>query len=79
MKGLGMCLLQMKIGETAVIDAVNVDGDLKQRLISLGLIRHASVSMKNFGWFKSTVQIMINRSFIALRKEEAALIMVHKI
>ncbi|MBU0631392.1 ferrous iron transport protein A [bacterium] len=74
-----MCLLNMKIGENAVVDAVNVTGELKRRLNSLGLMRNANVSIKNFGWFKSTVQIMINRSFIALRKDEAALIMVHKI
>ena len=74
-----MCLLNMKVGENAVIDAVNVQGELRKRLISLGLIRNANISIKNYGWFKSTVQIMINRSFVALRKEEAAQIMVHKI
>lgn len=74
-----MCLLEMKIGEMAMIDAVNVKGELKKRLISLGLIRNANISIKNFGWFKSTVQVMINHSFIALRKDEAALILVHKI
>ena len=74
-----MCLLEMKRGETAVIDTVNVNGELKKRLVSLGLIRNANISIKNFGWFKSTVQVMINRSFIALRKDEAALITVHKI
>ncbi len=74
-----MCLLEMKIGDMATIDAVNVKGELKRRLIALGLIRNANISIKNFGWFKSTVQVMINHSFIALRKDEAALIMVHKI
>ncbi|WP_345979007.1 FeoA family protein [Sulfurimonas sp. HSL3-2] len=74
-----MCLLEMKRGEMAVIDTVNVSGELKKRLVALGLIRNANISIKNFGWFKSTVQVMINRSFIALRKDEAAQIMVHKI
>ena len=74
-----MCLLEMKRGETAVIDTVNVSGELKKRLVSLGLIRNANISIKNFGWFKSTVQVMINRSFIALRKDEAAMILVHKV
>ena len=74
-----MCLLEMKIGESCVIDAIHVKGDLKRRLNSLGLMRHASVSVKTYGWFKSTVQIVINRSSIALRKEEAAQILVHKV
>ncbi|MDD2356592.1 MAG: FeoA family protein [Thiovulaceae bacterium] len=74
-----MCLLEMNIGEMAKIDAMNVSGDVRQRLISFGMIRSANICVKNFGWFKSTVQVMIDRTTIALRKEEAAQIMVHKI
>jgi len=74
-----MCLLQMKVGEIAAIDAVNVHGALKQRLMAMGMTQDARVCVKHFGWFKSTVQVMINRSLIALRKDEAALIEVHKL
>jgi ferrous iron transport protein A len=74
-----MCLLQMKIGEIAAVDAVNVDGALRQRLLAMGLTPHAQISVKHFGWFKSPVQVMINRTLIALRKDEAALIEVHTI
>jgi ferrous iron transport protein A len=74
-----MCLLQMKVGEMASVDAVNVDGALKQRLLAMGLMPHARVSVKHYGWFKSTVQVMINRTLIALRRDEAELIEVHKI
>jgi ferrous iron transport protein A len=69
----------MKVGENAVIDAVHVKGELRRRLVSLGLVRNANISVRHFGWFKSTVQVMINRSSIALRKEEAQMISVHKI
>ncbi len=74
-----MCLLEMNVGETASIDNVNVNGALKSRLNSLGLIRNANICVKQFGFFKSTVQIMVNKSFIAIRKHEAELIQVHKI
>jgi Fe2+ transport system protein FeoA len=74
-----MCLLNMKVGEMASIDALNVNSDLKKRLNALGFIRNNHICIKNFGLFKSTVQIMINRSFIALRRDEAKLIEVHKI
>lgn len=74
-----MCLLQMEVGDMAAIDAVNVTGALKQRLNAMGLMRDSEICIKQFGWFKSTVQIMINRSYIALRKDEAELIEVHKI
>lgn len=74
-----MCLLQMKVGETAAIDALHVDAALKKRLYAMGMMADARICVKRFGWFKSTVQVMINRSLIALRKEEAACIEVHKI
>ena len=74
-----MCLLQMKVGEIAAIDAVNVHGALRHRLMAMGLTQDARVCVKHFGWFKSTVQVMINRTLIALRKDEAALIEVHKL
>lgn len=74
-----MCLSEMKVGEIASIDSLNVDSDLKKRLNALGFIRDNQVCVKQFGWFKSTVQIMVNRSLIALRREEAELIEVHKI
>ena len=74
-----MCLLEMKIGEMASIDNLNVDSDLKKRLNSHGFIRDNIVRITRFGLFKSTVQIMINNSLVALRKEEAKLIEVHKI
>ncbi len=74
-----MCLLQMKAGEMLAVDAINVSGQLKQRLCAMGLTRDAHICVKHFGCFKSTVQIMVNRSLIALRKDEARLIEVHKI
>ena len=74
-----MCLLQMKVGDMAAVDAINVQGDLKQRLNAMGLARNSEICIKQYGWFKSTVQIMINRTLIALRKDQAELIEVHKI
>ncbi len=74
-----MCLLQMKVGDMAAVDAINIQGDLKHRLNAMGLARNSQICIKQYGWFKSTVQIMINRTLIALRKDEAELIEVHKI
>lgn len=74
-----MCLLNMKKGEMASIDAINVNSVLKERLNSLGLIRNNQICIKNFGPFKSTVQVMIHNTFVAVRHEEARLIEVHKI
>jgi len=74
-----MCLLQMKVGEVAAVDAIHVHGALRARLLAMGLMPNAQISIKHFGWFKSTVQVMINRTLVGLRKEEAELIEVHRV
>lgn len=72
-----MCLLEMNVGQRAAIDMLHVNSDLKERLHSLGFMRDSSLCVKHFGIFKSTVQVMINRTLIALRRDEARLIEVH--
>lgn len=74
-----MCLLNMEVGEMLAVDAVNVDGELKRRLGIMGLTTGSQICIKHYGWFRSTVQVMINRTLIALRKDEALQIEVHKI
>ena len=74
-----MLLNELDVGEEAVIDAINVGGSLKSRLGSLGISENQSVCVKHYGLFRSTVQVMTDSSFIALRKDEASCIEVHKI
>lgn len=74
-----MCLTQLQIGQRAVIDTVNVNGALKDRFHSIGIAEHEPITIKHFGWFKSTIQVMTNSSLIGLRKEEAQCIEVHKV
>ncbi|MBU0721654.1 ferrous iron transport protein A [bacterium] len=74
-----MCLLEIKAGEMVSIDSINVSKELRRRFHSLGLMKDTPICIKQFGLFKSTVQIMVYRSLIALRRDEAKLIEVHKI
>lgn len=74
-----MLLHELNVGETAVIDMIKIDGALKDRLSSLGVIESEPISVEHYGWFRSTVQIKTASSFIALRKEEATCIEVSKI
>lgn len=74
-----MCLTELKIGQMAMIDTVNVQGALKDRFQSIGISEHEMITIKHFGWFKSTVQVLTNSSLIGLRKEEADCIEVHKV
>lgn len=72
-----MQLLQMNVNEQAVVDAVNLSSNVRLRLRSMGLCPNSRVCIKHFGWFRSTVQVMIDSTLIALRKDEARQIEVH--
>lgn len=74
-----MCLLDIKAGEMVSVDSMNVSEELKRRLNSFGVMKNAHICVKQFGLFKSTVQVMVYRSLIAIRRDEARLIEVHKI
>jgi Fe2+ transport system protein FeoA len=74
-----MCLLELHVGDTAQIDAIDINENLKRRFSSLGLVNCSQINIMQFGLFKSTVQICVNRTLIALRKNEAKLIQVHQV
>jgi Fe2+ transport system protein FeoA len=74
-----MQLLQMNVNECAVVDAVKLSGNVRLRLRAMGLHPDSTIRIKHFGWFKSTVQVMIDSTLIALRKEEARQIEVHRV
>jgi Fe2+ transport system protein FeoA len=72
-----MCLLNMNKNESLIVDAINLDSAFKARLSAMGFCKNTPICIKNFGWFKSTVQIEVGRALIALRKDEAEHIEVH--
>lgn len=69
-------LADMNAGETAVVTKVGATGELKQRLFSLGLHKGSEVKVKTISMAKSTIEIEIGSTLMALRYEEAKSIMV---
>jgi len=61
-------------GCVATIVKINASGPLKQRLISLGIMKGATVELLEYAPAKSTVEIKVGKMRLALRREEAALI-----
>ena len=53
--------------------------DLKQRLISFGLMKNAIVEVLEHAPAKSTIEVKIGKMRIALRAKEAELIEVEKV
>lgn len=63
-------------GGTAKITRINAEGPLKQRLISFGLMKGATIQMLECSMTKSTFEIKVGNVRLALRREEAELIEV---
>jgi len=61
------------------VKKLNAKSDLKQRLISFGIMKEALVEVLEHAPGKSTIEIKIGKMRIALRAQEAQLIEVEKI
>jgi len=64
-------LSELKKQEEAIVKRVNATGDLKQRLASFGLLKGANIRVIDFALGKSTIEIMVDGTLLALRKSEA--------
>ncbi len=71
-----MTLDQLNINESAIITAINCDEILKNRLYSFGIIKGVKIEIVELTLTKSTIEIKINQSKIALRLNEASKIEV---
>lgn len=58
---------------------LNAKDDLKQRLISFGIMKGSIIEVLEYAPAKSTIEIRIGKMRIALRAVEAKLIEVQKI
>ena len=58
---------------------LNAASDLKQRLISFGIMKEAVIEVLEHAPAKSTIEVKVGKMRIALRAEEAELIEVEKI
>ncbi len=71
-----MRLVDLKEGQEALVVRIDADEDLKRRFASLGLRRGSQIVIKAFSLNKSTIEIKIGSTLLALRKEEADKIQV---
>ncbi len=69
-------LTECPTGSKVTVAKLHASGPLKQRLISLGIMKHAEISVLAYTAVKSTVEIKVGKMQLALRKEEADLIEV---
>ena len=65
-------------GCQTTIVKLHATGPLKQRLVSFGIMKGASVTLMEYAPRKSTVEIKVGKMRLALRKEEADMIEVSR-
>ena len=67
-------LAQMKMGEAGVVQKVNGSGNIKYRLIDMGIVKGSRVQVIKFAPLKDPIEIKVKGFTLALRKNEAAMI-----
>lgn len=72
-------LYDMKNGECAVIENINISGDIRQRLFDLGFIKDSRVLCVGHCPCGDPAAYLIRGAVIALRSEESRNITVRKI
>lgn len=71
-----MTLDKLKLNEEAIISSINCDDVLKNRFYSFGIIKGSTLKVVAFTLTKSTIEIKINQTKVALRLSEASKIEV---
>ncbi len=74
-----MTIYDLSINEKGRILSFDTDEDLKNRLHSFGVKRGSTILIKNIAPKKSTISIVIGKTVLALRDEEARKIQVEKL
>ncbi len=77
--GVFMNLIELDIGEEAVVKKLTASSDLKRRLISFGVMKGAHVKVLAVAPAKSTIEIEAGKMKLALRKEEAKTVEVERV
>ncbi len=72
-------LLECEKGEKVKVLKLDANHDLKQRLISFGVMKDAVIQVMEHAPRKKTIEIKVGKMRIALRAEEAQMIEVQEI
>ena len=71
-----MRLCDLKPGQQAVVTTVSASGAVRRRLLDMGLLRRAIISVDRFAPFGDPVWVRIGGTQLALRRREAESVIV---
>lgn len=66
-----MCLKDLKPGDSAVIRDIELEGNIKSRLMAMGLVRGAKVKMMRIAPLGDPIQIKVMGYNLSFRKCDA--------
>jgi len=69
-------IYELKKNDKTKVLNVNGKGAIRERFVSFGIVRGADIEVKNCNVTRDNIEILVNGTFIALRKEEAKLVEV---
>mgnify|MGYP006357360605 CR=1 FL=1 len=69
-------LSDLCIGETAIVESINITGILKRRIIDMGLTKGCTVKIERVAPLGDPIDVKIKNSHIAIRKSDATNICV---
>ena len=72
-------LLECQKGDKVIVKKLNAANELKQRLISFGIMKEAELEVLEHAPRKKTIEVKVGKMRLALRAEEAQLIEVQSI
>jgi len=64
-------------GCETTIKKLHASGPLKQRLVSFGIMKGATITLLEYAPRKSTIEVKVGKMRLALRKEEADMIEIN--
>lgn len=73
-----MKLSELNKGEIGIIQKIDTNGELKERLYSFGVARGSEVRMEEYSIGKQTIAIVVDDTVIGLRTTEASQIIIKK-
>lgn len=71
-----MTLDKLNIKDVAIIKSIDCDNVLKNRFYSFGIVKGARIKVEEITLTKSTIEVRIDQTKIALRLSEASCIEV---
>jgi len=64
-------LSELKKGQKAIVKSIEGNKEMKQRLLSFGLTKGSVVELLDCSLSKSNIEIMVDTTLLALRRQEA--------